>query len=96
MVSGAFGVRGGSTPISDLARHLSQRFGRPVRDDTQLTGSFDFELEFAPEQATQGAFDSTAPSLNVALQEQLGLKLEARRVTRSVVVVESVHRPTEN
>jgi uncharacterized protein (TIGR03435 family) len=84
-----------------LANMLSAQFanlGRPVVDKTGLSGEFDFDLEttFAPLSANAGAADAAAPSVFVALQEQLGLKLEPTRTPVKVLVVDSAQRPTEN
>jgi len=81
-----------STPIANL--------GRPVVDKTGLTGEFDFDFEFTftpagPNTAPAPA-DPLAPSLFTALQEQLGLKLEAAKGPVKVLVVDSAERPTEN
>jgi uncharacterized protein (TIGR03435 family) len=82
-----------------LANMLSASFanlGRPVVDRTSLTGEFNFDLEttFAPLNAN--ANDSAPPTVFVALQEQLGLKLEPTRTTVKVLVVDSAERPVEN
>lgn len=82
--------------ILNLARLLAPRLDRPVIDRTNLTGRFDFKLEWAPEQSGNAPADISAPSLFTALQEQLGLKLEAQRAPVEVVVIESAERPSEN
>ena len=40
--------------------------------------------------------DYNKPPLAIALQEQLGLKLEPRKASLPALVIESIHRPTEN
>jgi uncharacterized protein (TIGR03435 family) len=81
--------------LSEVADHLSgplYQLGRQVIDQTGLKGNYDFTLEWAPsDQDTQG------PSLFTALQEQLGLRLEARKASVDVLVVDSMEKtPTEN
>ena len=83
-----------------LANMLGSQFsnlGRPVVDKTGLTGEFDFDLEvsFAP-PTPNAATDGAAPSVFVALPEQLGLKLEPARTNVKVLVVDSAERPKDN
>jgi uncharacterized protein (TIGR03435 family) len=78
-------------PLPQFAELLSQLTGRRVIDSTGLTGNFDFEVEWAPE--SQQAV-SDAPSLFTVLQEQLGLRLDPRRVQTPMLVIDSVERPT--
>jgi len=66
---------------------------RPVLDRTGLTGEFNFEMKFAP----INAFSNTAsPSIFTALQEQLGLKLEATKAPVEFLVIDSAEKPSEN
>ena len=67
---------------------------RPVLDRTGLKGNYAFELKFAAPQNTTPAPDR--PQFTTALQEQLGLKLEAARAPVDVLVIDSVERPTPN
>jgi uncharacterized protein (TIGR03435 family) len=74
---------------------------RPVLDRTGLTGRYDFDLEFAPDEslfggALKGAGDGTKPGLFAAMQEQLGLRLEATRGLVNSMVVDKIDRPSEN
>jgi uncharacterized protein (TIGR03435 family) len=96
-------IHGEAQPIAQLARILSRlpSVRSPVVDRTGLTGAFDFELTYAPERPAASAdavpsLGDTPPTLFVALQEQLGLKLEPARAPADVLVVESVQQPTEN
>jgi uncharacterized protein (TIGR03435 family) len=74
---------------------LSTRLDRPVIDKTGLTGRFDFQVKFWPDDATP-APESAAPSIFTALQQQLGLKLESTRGTMRVLVIDHVERPSAN
>jgi uncharacterized protein (TIGR03435 family) len=88
--------------IADLARNLSTVAGRSVVDKTGLTGTFDLELTWTPDVATGNAPDGApsqandAPSLFTAIQEQLGLKLDAQRGPVEVMVIDSVAKPVED
>jgi uncharacterized protein (TIGR03435 family) len=84
------GLRARSTDINQFVSMLKRVVGRPVRNDTGLQGLFDITLDYAPE----GATDSDKPSVYTALQEQLGLRLESRRVVAEHVVVDHVEHPT--
>jgi uncharacterized protein (TIGR03435 family) len=93
--------------ISEFARGmLSDLMGRPVIDKTGLAGLYDFTLKYASELGrTAGPLgllapgtlapvnDPDAPSLGVALQEQLGLKLESARGPVEVVVIDRLEKP---
>ena len=69
-------IVGTGTTITELMRRLSAPLGRAVVDRTGLSGSFDLELQWSPDQAA----DTPGPSLFTAIQEQLGLKLESQRL----------------
>jgi uncharacterized protein (TIGR03435 family) len=94
-------IQFGGNPISVFAQAWRPS-GRTVLDRTGLTGNWEFELTFMPDQfdpppgPNAPPLDPGAPSLPAALQEQLGLKLEDTRGTMEVLVVERVERPTEN
>ncbi len=93
-------VRRTGITMAALATALQPIVDRPVVDQTGLAGSFDVEYSYAPPSSTAGpsdpAFGPEAPILSVALEEQLGLKLESRRMSVPVLVVDSIDRPTEN
>ena len=74
---------------------------RPVVDQTGLTGRYDFDLQFtADESLFGGALRApdvpTKPDLFAALQQQLGLKLEATRGPVDALVIDRVEKPSEN
>ena len=93
-------VIGNAMRIADLARNLSGVAGRMVVDKTGLTGAYDFEMTFTPDPAPGDGRTpqslSEGGSLFTALQEQLGLKLEAQRGSIEFFVIDSAERPTED
>jgi uncharacterized protein (TIGR03435 family) len=96
-------LRAGGTPISLFAMFLSTRLGRAVVDRTGLDGNWDIELAYAdlqvgapPAGANTQTVNPDAPSLFTALQEQLGLKLEATRAPIDAIVVDRIERPTSD
>lgn len=95
-------IRFGGYPISDFVKVFLYG-GRSVVDRTGLTGNWDFELTFMPDDpqaASQSPnappVDPNAPSLPTAFQEQLGLKLEPITGPLEVLVVDRVERLSEN
>ena len=93
-----------------VAAYLSiGRLGRPVVDQTGLTGTYDFTLDWAPEPGTfrtgpgrpaeQDAPSSEppqGPSFLEAVRDQLGLKLKPGRTPLRTLVIDHVERPSEN
>ena len=77
--------------IPDLLITLGGSVERVIVDRTGLSGRFDVELDWSPDQSV-----SDKPSLFTALDEQLGLKLESVRAPVDVVVIDHVERPTED
>jgi uncharacterized protein (TIGR03435 family) len=85
-----------STPLNLLTNSLASLLGRYVRDDTGLTGMFDFELKWAPDVQAANPEDPDGASIFTAIQEQLGLKLESKRGPVAVFVVEKIQKPESN
>ena len=80
--------------IANLTESIQGFLDRPVLDATQLSGNFEWRLTFSPSRKT--ADIPEAPSISVALREQLGLQLEARTGPVEVLLIESVEMPTPN
>ena len=87
--AGALTARG--MPLPQLAEFLSQITGRLVTDATSLAGDFDLDLRWTEEGQPA---TNDAPSIFTALPEQLGLRLESRRGSIRMLVIDSVDRPT--
>jgi uncharacterized protein (TIGR03435 family) len=74
---------------------------RPVIDQTGLSGRYDFDLEFAPDERLWGGSvprpdKSDQPDLFRAIQDQLGLRLEATRGPVDALIIDRIARPSEN
>lgn len=94
--------------MRQLALKLSEVIHLPVADSTGIEGAFDFQLKFTPDDMQAkppsggdkpGAVPvdpANGPSIFAALQEQLGLKLEARKVPTEVLVIDRAEKPSEN
>ncbi len=80
--------------MADFAFRLSTLVvldGRVVVDKTGLDDHYDFELQFAADSPS-----ADGPSIFTAIREQLGLRLEPRKIPLEVLSVERAERPAEN
>jgi uncharacterized protein (TIGR03435 family) len=84
-------VTGSALTSGVLLQLMALATDRVVVDRTGLTGRFDIELEWSPDQMA-----TDKPSIFTAVQEQLGLKLESTRGPVEVLVIDRVERPTED
>ncbi|MGH9242109.1 MAG: M56 family metallopeptidase [Vicinamibacterales bacterium] len=96
-------VRGGGVTLAMLANILVGSVQRLVIDRTGLTGNWDLEVNYTPDQSQvppgvelPPSVDRNGPSLYTALEEQLGLKLRPARGPVEVLVIDSVQQPTPN
>ena len=86
--------------MSVLATLLSRFLREPVLDETDLNGPYDIRLEWTSENRPSIGYTATTeppstpdhPSIYVAVQEQLGLKLERRKGPLDVLVVDHADR----
>jgi uncharacterized protein (TIGR03435 family) len=94
-----------------LSQLISQQIGATVIDKTGLTGKYDFTLMFMPDSMNMGPMmrppgagpeggaesqEPVGPSLFTAVQEQLGLKLDAQKQPVDVIVIDQIEQPTAN
>jgi len=85
-----------------FAEVLSRQMDLPVTTRTALPGAFNLNLEWSPESAqparvgADSAATPSAPSIFTAIQEQLGLRLQARKLPVEVIVIEHAEPPSEN
>jgi bla regulator protein blaR1 len=103
---------GQGVELAVLVRQLSFQFGSTVVDKTGLTGKYDFDLKWTPDEASGAMFKSpdsaqpgsespappatSGPSIFTALQEQLGLRLEAHKEPADVIVIDHIDQPSPN
>ena len=96
-----------SATMPSLVRMLSRTVGNVVIDQTGLAGKYDYELQFAPDENVRANMPSPGPtgapppesdglSIFTAVEEQLGLKLEAQKQKVDVVVIDHMEQPTAN
>jgi uncharacterized protein (TIGR03435 family) len=97
-------------PISALTRFISSELHAPVVDQTGLVGKYDFSMEFAitsggavmiasppPTRETVPATVGGVADMRVALQEQLGLKLESTKTAMEMLLITHVNKiPSAN
>jgi uncharacterized protein (TIGR03435 family) len=100
-------------PIANLVHYLSFfLLHSPVIDKTGLTGKYNFELKWAPDETEGGMARppdgsqpeagnpapsaTTGPSIYTALEEQLGFRLEARKEPGDVIEIDHIEQPSPN
>jgi uncharacterized protein (TIGR03435 family) len=108
---GQFSGMNASTDMLVNALSRQAEIGRTVIDETGLKGKYDWTLKWTPDVSTpmskendDGSHgsansappDSTGPSLFTAIQEQLGLKLKAKKGPVEVLVIDHVEKPSQN
>jgi uncharacterized protein (TIGR03435 family) len=97
---------GNAADMPLFVRLLSQRLERVVIDKTGLTGRFDFQAQWTPDigetrDSPTGlplppARDDSGISVFIALQEQLGLKLESQKGSIETYVIDDAEKPSPN
>ena len=77
---------------------LTAQFGRPVMDKTGLTGKYDFILKYRGRWDRDRSADDVDPTppMDRALQEELGLKVEAAKGPVKILVIDHIDKPSEN
>ena len=99
LATGRMTVRG--TDIGLLVGILARDAGRPIVNNTGLSGNFDWDLTWTPQVFLQRSFDrerfpsidADGPSIFTAVQEQLGLKFDSQKGSIDVIVIDRAERP---
>lgn len=79
---------------------------KPVIDQTELEGKYDFMLKFTPDPGMMAGFGGppspaadvpdAPPDLFAAFEQQLGLKLTSTKGQADVLVIDAVEKPSAN
>lgn len=102
---GRYMMRNGS--MEEFAQLMQGTLDRPVIDQTGLKDRYDLKLNWTPDESQfggrvppsntdNGANGDTFPPLFTAIQEQLGLKLDATKAPVKVMVIENIQKPSAN
>jgi uncharacterized protein (TIGR03435 family) len=100
-------MTGTAVQIRDLIQLFGRLLGRQVVDKTGLTGKYNINAEWTPDETTMMPPPpgmpapppppvGNGPSLFAALQEQLGLKLESQKGPVEMFIIDSAAKPSEN
>ena len=96
---------GGGVSVEKLAVSLSRVLGQTVLDQTGIEGLYDIDLRWtpggtqaflSPANPSEVKSDDSGPSLFTAIQEQVGLRLEAGRGSVDVLVIDRAEHPSAN
>jgi uncharacterized protein (TIGR03435 family) len=100
--------KGLGQPMASLAVLLTQFVGRTVVDKTELTGTYDFEMEVPLDlemlrrvagqagmtlPVTPNMPQYDGPAIGTILQDRLGLKLDSQKASVTVLVIDSAEKP---
>lgn len=88
-------LRETNATMADFAGMLDWTLDRPVIDETGLGGGFDFVLKWTPGNAPVTNLNAP-PDIFTAIQEQIGLKLQATKSPAPVLVIDHIERPSGN
>ncbi len=97
-------LQGRRVSMGEFARALSLVLERTVIDQTRISGSFDLDLVFLPDETTSAmpppppgtapGLEMKTPTMFTALQEQLGLKLQAAKAAVEIIMIDRAERPS--
>lgn len=97
-----------NAPMEEFAEVMQATLDRPVVDRTGLKDRYDFTLRWTPDGSQYGgripppnsgennAAADAQPPLFTAIQEQLGLKLDAMKAPAKAMVIDNVQKPSPN
>ncbi|MEK6396488.1 MAG: TIGR03435 family protein, partial [Terriglobus sp.] len=95
MIAALDHISGHDIPMKSLVSLLTQKFGTTVVDKTGLTGRYDITLKWDP-TADKPSTTGDGTTLQAALKEQLGLRVESGTGPVEILTVQHMERPAEN
>jgi uncharacterized protein (TIGR03435 family) len=100
--TGKLNLTGRGATVAQLTKFLSHELRQPVVDQTGLAGRYDYFLDInkyvTEEMRNQPGPPAEAPTIIAqALQSQLGLRVDAKKATIEILVVDKLEKtPTDN
>ena len=84
--------------MAALADFIAGTLGETVVDKSGIGGVYNLELRWSADDLNKDGDDSAdAPTLFIALQETLGLRLQPQKVPAEIIAVDHAERvPTDN
>ena len=82
--------------MTTIASQFSSLVAAPVADQTGLTGTYDVNLLYIPDDRQLKPDGPPGPSLAEAIQRELGLKFEKGKGPVEVLVIDHMEKPSEN
>jgi uncharacterized protein (TIGR03435 family) len=79
-------------PMSRFTMLLSRQLRQAVLDKTGLAGPYGIDIEWTPDQPNGAPPEIPGPSIFSAIQDQLGLKLEARKTPMDIMVIDRANK----
>jgi uncharacterized protein (TIGR03435 family) len=95
-------LEGEAVTMASFVQFLGGSLGESVVDKTGIEGKYSIRLKWAPTESEPGYTpnahdnDPDGASIFTAIQEQLGLKLEATKGSVDALIIDHVDRPSAN
>jgi uncharacterized protein (TIGR03435 family) len=91
------GLSGQGITMADLARYVAGKLGVVSVDKTGLKAAYDFKVDWQVDTDPSGdPREALRAAAFTAIQEQLGLKFSAQKITVQMLAIDSVEKASEN
>jgi uncharacterized protein (TIGR03435 family) len=94
--NGGGAMRFTNVSMADFTLGMQEFLEKPVVDQTGLSGRFDFELHWTPDNAPASDDPNAPPDIFTAVQEELGLKIDSTKALVNVLAIVHAEHPSEN